>query len=595
MSATPHFAPASAARRFRDDERGAVAMVFGLVLTLLVGAVGYGVDLTRQTDMRNRVQNAANVTCALVNQQMARGTQATLPQRVAAITSAANQNLTSNLTAQGLQSVAPSLTIASNGATTIAANTTLQTTLMAAVGISTMPVTVNVTCPPPSFVTQNPGDLILRETFETPIAGYSSGWVYVQNYNGWTTTNEGVEISSGYKGGAPQGSYVGELVSDYNVAMTRKVTLAAGTYELRYWYQSGPWSLVWQFETEVGRMPICSNSASQVAWTSSVEDGDWNRVGVYLSADSANWLATNVNATTKPTNQNWRPSDLVDVCIHADGWIERSVTINVSIAGDYWLTFAGQGTGASYEGAQVDDIRLCVQTCSGSRTLAPFETQGTSIFQDGFESPYQSGTNMFSVQLDDQWTVKPVNTVQIGTINSPAEGRQFVELDDNGASSNRSMGVKLLLAPGTYQVAYWYRSRVTFSSLASGVPRCGATDAAASSGYPTGTASGAYVTSSNGSATETLNLNTNQMGVYFDSDLTTTESARPVNPIEVCKYSSTWAQRFVTVSVSQPRFYWLSFRGEGAQDAYGPLLDRVRLCAVRCSDGSSQTPITIAP
>ncbi|MBP1178128.1 TadE/TadG family type IV pilus assembly protein [Methylobacterium sp. PvR107] len=47
-------------RRFHADNRGAVALIFALAGTVLIGLVGGGIDYTRMVYRRSQMQNAAD-------------------------------------------------------------------------------------------------------------------------------------------------------------------------------------------------------------------------------------------------------------------------------------------------------------------------------------------------------------------------------------------------------------------------------------------------------------------------------------------------------------------------------------------------------
>jgi len=55
-------------------------------------------------------------------------------------------------------------------------------------------------------------------------------------------------------------------------------------------------------------------------------------------------------------------SNLIDSCVYSNNWIQRSVRIDITTAGYYWLSFAATATNNSF-GGQLDQIQLCVATC----------------------------------------------------------------------------------------------------------------------------------------------------------------------------------------------------------------------------------------
>ena len=600
-------------RKFSRDEKGSFALLFGVSAVVVVGLAGAAIDFGQQQLARQKLWQAASLTC-----QYARKTSAvnTTSSAQTAIKDFFNGNLNSqNIPAS---SVAPNFVTTSNGPATVSASYNMPTAFLGLFNIPTLSVSVAQQCyaVPPALVA---GTEVFKETFEAPA---TTGTItrdcgadcfrFVQGFNGWTTVGDsgGLEISDGYKAGAPEGNRVGELVPDRNLAISKKIPLAAGTYELRYFYIGGPNIPLPEYygSTSVGPatfnndpLPLCAHVAADVSWATS----DNSRIGVYLSADQPNFEANYLTGAIQPTSQNWRPADLLDVCIYSRGWIERSVSITVAATGDYWITFAAQGAGAAFEGAQLDNIRLCYVACTGARQLAPSETQGHVLLEENFESPVASPSPFLNSLRNNGWITTQYDSIQLFPFIDAPEGRQYLELDANSNyigtstatinpnSPNRTISRRVLLAQGPYQLAYWYKSRIPF-----GIPtHCGPTAAAAQSGYPTGTArSQPYYPIPDPTSVNYYNYNTNRLGVYLDSELTTTSSERPGFPLEICMNQDNWAKRYVTFRITKPRWYWLAFQAEGTADVFGALVDDIRLCAINCPDGpTNQTPISIAP
>jgi len=170
-------------------------------------------------------------------------------------------------------------------------------------------------------------------------------------------------------------------------------------------------------------------------------------------------------------------------------WIQRSVTINVTTAGYYWLSFAADGTNDSY-GGQLDNILLCRVSCSGTvqDNYTTAWAASSLLFEDNFESPHYSGPNYNTngnVNNSDGsssywdvsgngWSNAPTNQLPYWVSGCP-QGNQCVEL---GWNSNSLIGQSFVLVPGYYQIKYNYVSEVLFATLGSTV-YCGSTPSAA--------------------------------------------------------------------------------------------------------------------
>lgn len=122
--------------RFHRDERGAIVLLFGLMLIPLIGIVGLAIDSARAFAVRNQLQQAVDAAA------LAGGRVFTLSpaQRDTVITSFFNQNLQS--TRFGATLSAP-LTINANpgtGTLRVSANANMPVTLMKVMGFNTVPV-----------------------------------------------------------------------------------------------------------------------------------------------------------------------------------------------------------------------------------------------------------------------------------------------------------------------------------------------------------------------------------------------------------------------------------------------------------------------
>lgn len=595
---------------FLRQSSGALAPVFGLALVVIVGFAGAAIDFGQQQLAKQKLWQSASLACQYARRTSTLAHTTTGQQAVKSFFDA-------NLSQQNVpvNSIGSTFNSTASGPGTMAASYEVPTSFLGLFSIPSLSVAVSQQCyaTPPAL---EPGAFALRETFEAPA---SSGVItrdcgegcfrFVKGYNGWTTVGDsgGLEISDGYKIRPREGAHVGELNADTNLAISKKVPLAAGTYELRYFYVGGPYIQVPDYFATItlgtrrfsnGALPICSHVASNVAWATQ----DRSRIGVYVSRDEPDFANNYLNGSVNPSDRNWRPADLVDVCIYSRGWVERSAIVTIATTGDYWLTFAAQGNDAVREGGQLDDIRLCYQACPGNRELSPMETPGHVVFADDFEQPYTTSSPYFQTTIAaNGWTTTPYDSVQIFTNGDAPQGRQYLELDTDinysGTStttlspgpSNRAISRRFLFSEGTYQLAYWYKPRVRFALTGT---FCGSTAAEAHSGYPTGTAS---VTATTYSApTGTYDYNSNQIGVYLDSDLTTAGSTRPTNPLDVCVFANGWVQRYVTFVISKPGFYWFTMRGEGVGEGYGANVDDVRICAIACSGGpTNQTKLAV--
>lgn len=628
---------------FRKDERGSFVIIGAVSLVVLVGLSGAAIDFARQQFARQRLSQAASLAC-----QYARKTVQAV-QETSEGREAVTEFFKSNLASQNIApaGVTTELMFDKDAATAIIASHSMPTAFLGIFNIPTLNVAVTQQCWP--YPPDLGSTVALRETFETPP---SSGEVsrdcgrdcfqYVKGYNAWTTSGdaEGIEIT-GYKIAPPEGNRVGELVADRNVAISRKIFLGRGHYELRYFYTGGPYIPVPEYfaSTAAGTTtfnndpaPICHNNPAGVAWATR----DNSRIGVYVSRDEPDFARNYLSASNNPTNPNWRPADLQEVCIYSRGWAERSIRIFIPASAEYWVSFAGQGRDAYLEGAQIDDIRLCFVACPGPQRLTPHQTPGHVVFREDFkawgaEPAYQASFNQYGfstgVPATNGWVPKGPNQFEIwsrptGLLGTIAGNSFLMELSEYG---RRTISRKLLLTPGYYVITYNYLSRPVFPSIplnadpfysgryycpgaegnlnrilrtdspdSEDIPISG--DAPAAWHYP-----GVFLSIRFGASTtyETPfpgyidNVRAGSVVVALDSDLSTTETSRPSQIIDRCTYASAWANRSKTVYIAQPGFYWLTFSSPPDAESrygFGALITNLTVCAVVCSNSPELLP-----
>ncbi len=198
-----------------------------------------------------------------------------------------------------------------------------------------------------------------------------------------------------------------------------------------------------------------------------------------------------------------------------------------------------------------------------------------------------------------QWHISGycVEQDSVGQIKGTVyDGNFSVELDcDNGSgnSGNSAISTLTYLAAGSYELRYAYSSRVAYPDYGYAYI-CGSA-ASDNSWANDNNASGGPVSNA---------VRTNQINAYLD--LNTSSNQPPVhttidgtqqlagsNLIDSCVYGYNWLQRSVSISVTTPGYYWLSFAADGTNDSYGGQLDNILLCRVTCP-GTVQDNYTTA-
>jgi hypothetical protein len=264
------------------------------------------------------------------------------------------------------------------------------------------------------------------------------------------------------------------------------------------------------------------------------------------------------------------------------------------------------------------------------------------LFEDTFESPTYSGSpyntngdvgssdgsSYFWGESGHGWSNAPTNQLPYWTAGCP-QGNQCVEL---GWNANSLISRPFLLVPGYYQVSYDFVSEVTFTTATDSY-YCGSTPAAA--GLPTNNSSAGTdrVTGVVHTSPSAIMHDTNAVGVFMshaqmastpnpsttlgstttytnttlnadgtvalnaDGTPQTTTSTTPTVPpnainlsnytvsptsplLDICGYANSAQTRKQVVLIQKPAFYWLTFAALGTVDAFGGVIDDVKITAL---------------
>ncbi len=560
----------------RGDRRGQIAIMFGLSALMIVTGVGAGVDLMRAYLVQQKITHVATLTCQYASsspvQNLVYGTFGTLGS-LTNFTHAVNTFLSGNWTSQGVQypqSSNTAFTPGTTGTSSVYVATNVPTTFMQIANVTAIPVAASVNCysatgpqapqPPSNTTTGGSGGSgpqpIISEGFESqPCGGGAVCYIapsgalsdnakvaaspasFVASNKGYVGLNGIKWYVTGYcletdavgliNSTVPEGVTAAELDCDNGVgtagnsAISTEKFLEVGTYELRWFYRA---RVTYPHYDPVY---ICGSSASDTSWANDTYIDYYglpagsrsNQINVYF--DTPTTGGGPPFHYTLDKSEQLAGSNMIDQCVYATNWVERSVTIKVTTEGNYWLTFAADGANDSF-GGQIDDIRLCQVTCGGTvqdnfpPSWLPANNGGNNkvLFEDTFESPSYANTlsagtlSLFTnpsgnlnLSLGTSgassgwpgtsasgWATAPTNEVSYNSAVA-AQGLQNIWL--NGANGAGVVtGRPLLLVPGFYNLAYDYVSNVTFPTVLTA--SCGATPAAANLGA-SGTLSGSAI------------------------------------------------------------------------------------------------------
>ena len=677
-------------RGFRRDQGGQIAIIFAVSALTLVTAAGAGIDLSRAFVTRQQLFHAATLTC----QYSARPTVVAVAYQngssQATYISQVNTQAAKFVSAQSstlTQTNSSPFTYSIGGASSVNMGAVVPTYFMGLAGVKTLPVSTTVNCGVGTLeANDTQPSLVVNESFEnsactgtcwstfapsgkagvnavaassTPLNTPTSNYGYTgQSGIQWSIMGYCLEIDHAgvIKPTVADGNYSAELDCDNgsgtagNSSISTRSYLTAGNYELRYNYSGrivysdySPLYICGTTDNHTSSSDLGWASTDQLGWANDRSDSSGsvrtNQVEVYLDPDTS----TNVTPPTHTTidgTQQLAGADLIDECVYSDNWIERSVKITVSTAGYYWLSFAADGANDSY-GGQVDNIRLCHNTCAGTvQDNFPSAWAKKLLFEDTFENPARTnpgngidvsdtlyasnGTSGSSsgwpLQSASGWALTAFNQVNY-LLKSSYQGTQSLELDTNGSPSNRSMTRGFYLDPGYYQIDYDYVSdalingtSATYCAYPPGyIPNpYGSTPYAAthritgaSFNVPVDTnvlvvmmsnsqlASHPNITSTFNAAPTYVNPNDTQTSSptvapdAFNFATYTSNNGR-VNPVlDQCAFSNVWVPRTTYIQITKPGQYWLTISAGGTADGVGGAVDDVRLTALNSLYGAA--------
>lgn len=617
-------------RALRNDDRGSIAFIAALLALPLVGATGFAVDYTRITSFRTKVDNIAG-EATLAGLHSARIALKTNPT----ISNEALTKIFQDRAREVFEARAPGKVdlifinqlvfnrVGDTATGQLDYGALVTTYFGGLVNIPTVPIngsTVSVTPILPDPPASDPS-IVFEETFAKSVTPYNeiAKWGFAYNYNNWLTPNGAFEVGEydQYQTDAPPTGQtnIAELNGQGNASMSRKLFLNRGTYELRYWIRdritNSNYDPAW----------ICGSKTEDVNWAGE-GSAEWgyqtNRVGVYLDR------APN---DEPPKDLTPETHGLIDVCAATGAkWIERSVKITTDASGYFWLTFQAEGTNDG-AGGLLSTIKVCRDACKETQHHNFPWARNTTLYKEGFETPVsaqaatlwyettldKSGENLGWPKLAPGWTTWPANQIEFQSWTAK-EGKYSIELDATVSATgevtagqavdvNRAISRRFILAPGYYNVSYYYMSRDTQAPTV----MCGLDSFDADMARLWRNQSWRQY------APDSM-----MVRVYMDSDRTFSHPVSepkylavatwanpygvkgallpklPATPIDVCIVSKNYVKRSADVKITKPGFYWLTMRAEGVAEGMGAIVDDFIFSALGpLSDAAPKNVVTI--
>lgn len=259
-----------------------------------------------------------------------------------------------------------------------------------------------------------------------------------------------------------------------------------------------------------------------------------------------------------------------------------NVGVTSSIANNV-ITATATATSANAFGGVLgfETVSLRVQR---NCTVTPAAATGTLLFAESFENNHNVAPNSWTVLNNwNGWTTQSgkggieINGQPELAANTIRFGNFFAELDSHcyvqSCQTNSNMWREFALTAGTYELSYWYISRVRNPAYA-GQTLC------------------AYKTDAtsvwNKLIAATWEQQTNRIEVFFQekkSGSYTTPSKdvnKATDQVDVCVHTDTWTPRKISLTVTKTATYRIFFQAAGRQDTYGGLIDYIRFCSGTC-------------
>lgn len=196
-------------------------------------------------------------------------------------------------------------------------------------------------------------------------------------------------------------------------------------------------------------------------------------------------------------------------------------------------------------------------------------TAGTVLFSESFEVNHNVASNSWTVLKNwNGWTTKDagieINGIPQLSGNEIRFGNFFAELDSHcyvsNCNTNSTMSRELQLAPGNYELRYWYISRVR---------------------NPAANYVGKVICGKEADVSwATWEGQTNRIEVFFEKEGSYKYAANDI--VDICVHTDQWTERKIPIKVTTNAKYRISWRAAGRQDTYGGLIDYLRFCSNTC-------------
>ena len=515
--------------RFGSAREGNIAVMTALLLLPMIGLAGLGIDYASAVKTKGRLEQIAQTTATLAAsvtrnylqlagpnnaqydaQAIAEGRRvaiATINQRLASVSNMTYDPTSLDVTVKRLGNTVSS---------TVNFNVTVPTGFAQIFGVNSFAMPVNGQIimgmqdnPANATITNS----IIDEKWTSPVNNASMTDPTTPVLNDWYSGTPG--------SGSPVLPAGSSLLSDGTQTMpsaiqvgvgssakliSKKVFMLSGNYELRYWYRS---SAVYP---EYEPVYVCGTVESEMSWVVSPKTrslsslpgsptttgpAQGSRAGIYLDPILVN--PQSPGAMTPPTIGSFpSPPDIfpgypgasmnasrpdygstgghvrVDICAYSSRWIQRSVQVQITTPGYFWLSAVSEPPGnQSSLGFYLGRLQLCQNACSDAVTTYWPWTAGTTLYENSFETPSHTNGDILNVSDTTGFTAAsgyespPPWLIRIFGGSQPPQSDEFFynvtddprqQLDGRTSVNSKRLGTRayrrVLLMPGIYKFSF---------------------------------------------------------------------------------------------------------------------------------------------
>ena len=319
------------------------------------------------------------------------------------------------------------------------------------------------------LVDNPPSSKLVEEVWESDnVPTYTSKAVTDVNYRDWKIQGGPIAIKPTWESKA--GDYSMSIGDGANNSIAKKVYMPAGAYELRYWYRSAV------IYPEYQPAYICHPRLDNIAWANSDGYREYSSAPIKRGNPFAAQVAVFLHpvkqdpqlAVAPPATNNF--VNRIDTCSYSGRWIERSIMIDVTNSGYFWLAFAAESPqGSDKRGGWIGRVKLCIASC-GDPPVNNFPyAPDTVIFTDSFSSSaanrtafnLRSGTfpasALYEMNPSELWSVQSSGGSSAVSPNAVLVSNERPLIDGTHLLFTGSVRFarRVLMLPGRYTFRYW--------------------------------------------------------------------------------------------------------------------------------------------